>query len=66
MWSWSTRHRDRVGAPDVFLGMMEKAPQLTKLRADGGCAEPKLQDVLKGRDLGSLIEIVWKPKEIGD
>ncbi|MDE0695651.1 MAG: hypothetical protein OXH76_07435 [Boseongicola sp.] len=46
--------------------MMEKAPQLTKLRADGGCAEPKLQDVLKGRDLGSLIEIVWKPKEIGD
>ena len=54
--------QDRDGAPEVILGMLEKAPQVTKLWADGGYAGPKLQDALKDRGLGSIIEIVQKPK----
>jgi len=56
--------QDRDGAPDVIPGMLEKAPQVTKLWADGGYAGPKLEDALKDRGLGSIIEIVRKPKEI--
>ena len=57
------RCRDRDGAPEVILGMLEKAPQVTKLWADGGHAGPKLKEALKDRGLGSIIEIVQKPKE---
>ena len=38
--------QDRDGAPDVILGMHEKAPQVTKLWADDGYAGPKLEGVL--------------------
>ena len=55
--------QDRDGAPEVILGMLEKAPQVTKLWADGGYAGPKLEEALKDRGLGSIIEIVQKPKE---
>ncbi len=55
--------QDRDGAPEVILGMLEKAPQVTRLWADGGYAGPKLEEALKGRGLGSIIEIVRKPKE---
>ena len=55
--------QDRDGAPKVILGMLEKAPQVTKLWADGGYAGPKLEEALKDRGLGSIIEIVQKPKE---
>ena len=55
--------QDRDGAPEVILGMLEKAPQVTKLWADGGYAGPKLEAALKDRGLGSIIEIVQKPKE---
>ena len=55
--------QDRDGAPEVILGMLEKAPQVTKLWADGGYAGPKLEKALKDRGLGSIIEIVQKPKE---
>ena len=36
--------QDRDGAPEVILGMLEKAPQVTKLWADGGYAGPKLRN----------------------
>ena len=39
-------------------GMREKAPPVTKLWADGGCAEPKLKGALAGYGLGSVQEIV--------
>ena len=55
--------QDRDGAPDVILGMLEKAPLVTKLWADGGYAGPKLEEALKDRGLGSIVEIVQKPKE---
>lgn len=56
--------QDRDGAPEVILGMLEKAPHVTKLWADGGYAGPKLEGALRDRGLGSIIEIVHKPKEI--
>ena len=55
--------QDRDGAPEVILGMLEKAPQVTKLWADGGYAGPKLEEALKDRGRGWIIEIVQKPKE---
>ena len=55
--------QDRDGAPEVILGMLEKAPQVTKLWADGGYAGPKLEEALEDRGLGSIVEIVQKPKE---
>ncbi len=56
--------QDRDGAPDVILGMLEKAPQVTKLWADGGYTGLKLEAELAERGLGSILEIVRKPKEI--
>ena len=56
--------QDRDGAPAVILGMIEKAPQVTKLWADGGCQGPKLVSKLEELDLGGLLEIVEKPKDI--
>ena len=56
--------QDRDGAPAVILGMLEKAPEVTKLWADGGYQGPKLASKLEELGLGSLVEIVEKPKEI--
>ena len=56
--------QDRDGAPAVILGMLEKAPEVTKLWADGGFQGPKLAAKLEELGLGSLVKIVEKPKEI--
>ena len=58
-----TSVQDRDGAPDVILGMLENAPLVTKLRADGGYAGPKLTAALTERGLGAILDIVHKPKE---
>ncbi len=55
--------QDRDGAPDVILAMLEKAPEVTKLWADGGYAGPKLEAALAEHGLGSILEIVHRPKE---
>ncbi len=44
--------------------MLEKAPEVTKLWADGGYQGPKLVSKLEELDLGGLLEIVEKPKDI--
>ena len=56
--------RDRDGSPAVIAGMLEKAPQVTKLWADGGCAGPKLLSKLEEPGLDGLLEIAEKPKDI--
>ena len=56
--------QDRDGAPAVILGMMEKAPKVTKLWADGGYSGPKLASKLEELGLGEVLEIVQKPKDI--
>ncbi len=56
--------QDRDGAPAVILSMMEKAPGVTKLWADGGYSGPKLAGKLKELGLGEVLEIVQKPKDI--
>ena len=38
--------QDRDGAVEVILAMLEKAPQVAKLWADGGYAGPKLEAAL--------------------
>ncbi len=43
--------------------MLEKAPQVTKLWADGGYAGPKLEAALAEHGLGSIVEIVQRPRE---
>ncbi len=43
-----------------------KAPQVRKLRADGGCAGPKPGAALARHGLGPVIEIVQRPKETRD
>ncbi len=39
--------QDRDGAPAVTAGMLEKALEVTKLWADGGCQGPKLVSKLE-------------------
>ena len=56
--------QDRDGAPGVIVGMLEKAPEVTKLWADGGYQGPKLLSKLEELGLGGLLEIVEKPKDI--
>ena len=56
--------QDRDGAPAVILGMLEKAPHVAKLWADGGYQGPKLASELEKPGLGSVLEIVNKPKNI--
>ena len=56
--------QDRDGAPDLILAMLEKAPTVTRLWADGGYQGPKLEQALAELGIGTLIEIVEKPKGI--
>ena len=56
--------QDRDGAPDVIVELLCKAPQVSKLFADGGYAGPKLRDALSELGVSELIEIVEKPKQI--
>ena len=53
--------QDRNGAPDVIFGIAEKAPQVTKLWADGGYAGPSWGT--RWPDTASVPEIVPGPKE---
>ena len=55
--------RDRDGAPPVILEMLEKAPRVEKLFADGGYAGAKLEGVLADPGVSGLMEIVEKPEE---
>ena len=56
--------QDRDGAPDLILAMLEKAPRVATVWADGGYQGPKLASRLEELTIGSLLEIVNKPKEI--
>ena len=58
--------QDRDGAVAVILSMAKRAPQVKKLWADGGYSGPKLRGALAEHGLGSLVEIVPKPKENKD
>ena len=56
--------QDRDGAPAVVLGVLETAPPIKKIWADGGCRGRKLASALKKLGLGPDLEIVNKPKDI--
>ena len=56
--------QDRDGAPDVIEELMNKAPAVEKLWADGGYQGPKLQARLAEMGLGEALEIIEKPKDI--
>ena len=56
--------QDRDGAPAVILGLLEKAPHVAKIWADGGYQGPKLASELERLGLGSTLEIVKKPKDV--
>ncbi len=56
--------QDRDGAPEVILAMLEKAPTVTRLWADGGYQGPKLARALAELGLADLLEIVQKPKNL--
>ena len=62
----STRLRcqDRDGAPAVILGVLETAPHVKKIWADGGYQGKKLASALKKLGIGSDLEIVKKPKDV--
>ena len=56
--------QDRDGALPVILGMLEKAPDVSKLWADGGYQGPKFRSQLERQGLGFILEIINKPKDI--
>ena len=56
--------QDRDGAPAVILGVLEKAPRIKKIWADGGYQGQKLASALKDLGIGSDLEIVKKPKNV--
>ena len=56
--------QDRDGALPVILGMLEKAPDVSKLWADGGYQGPKFRSQLERQGLGSILEIINRPKDI--
>ena len=52
--------QDRDGAPAVILGVLEKAPRIQKIWADGGYQGGKLASALTKLGIGSNLEIVKK------
>ena len=56
--------QDRDGAPAVILGVLEKAPHIQKIWADGGCRGGKLASALTKLGIGTVLEIVKKPKDV--
>ena len=56
--------QDRDGAPAVILGVLEKAPRIKKIWADGGYQGGKLASALTKLGIGSDLEIVKKPKDV--
>ena len=53
--------QDRDGATEVILDMLEGAPTVAKLFADGRYQGPKLRGVLKDRAVADMIKIAGKP-----
>ena len=51
------------GAPEVIPELLEQAPTVTKLWADGGYQGPNLAAKLQELGIAELLEIVKKPKE---
>ena len=58
--------QDRDGAPDVIVELLCKAPQVSRLFADGGYAGPRLRDALADLDVSELIEIVENRNTLGN
>jgi len=56
--------QDRDGAPGVIRTMLEKAPTVQTLGADGGYAGDKLRSRLRERRISDLLEILQKPNNI--
>ena len=54
--------QDRDGAPEVIAELLDRAPSVRKLFADGGYQGPKLRKALEEMGVSGLIEIVEKPK----
>ena len=54
--------QDRNGAPTAIVDMLEVAPKVEKLFADGGYRGPKLRGKLEQLTLSDLVEIDKKPK----
>ena len=48
----------------IHIGMLEKAPDVAKIRTDGGCRGPRLAAELEKLGLGSALEIVKKTKDV--
>ncbi len=55
--------QDRDGASGVVQGVLAKAPGITRLRADGGHAGPRLEKALKEPDAGVDLDIVRKARD---
>ena len=56
--------QDRDGAPAVILQVLEKAPRIKKIWADGGYQGGKLASALAKLGIGTALEIVKKPKDV--
>ena len=56
--------QDRDGAPAVILRVLEKAPQIKTIWADGGYQGDMLASALKKLGIESDLEIVKKPKDV--
>ncbi len=56
--------QDRDGAPDLIAKLLETAPTVCKLFADGGHPGPKLRERPGGMGLPDVIRIVEKPKDV--
>ena len=48
----------------MILGVLEKAPHIQKIWADGGYQGKKLASALKKLGIGSDLEIIKKPKDV--
>ena len=56
--------QDRDGALEVIAELLERAPSVRKLFADGAYQGPKLREALEEMGVSGLIEIVEKPKGV--
>ena len=56
--------QDRDGAPEVIAELLQRAPSVRRLFADGGYQGPKLRASLAEMGFSGLIEIVEKPKGV--
>ena len=56
--------QDRDAAVDVLVDLLRKAPEISKVFADGGYGGPKLRGALARQGLPELIEIAEKQKDV--